>query len=107
MMYDELIKNLRICSKCDFGQNCNECTQESTDKFCCDELLHQAANAIEELSRFAHFVAQEVVVRDEEWEINCIAFPEISCRKLNKLGVVSKDGEFWHYEYEPEENEDG
>lgn len=48
-MYDELIKNLRICSRCDFGQNCNECTQERTDKFCCDELLHQAADAIEEL----------------------------------------------------------
>lgn len=50
-MHDELIKNLRLCSQCDFGQNCNECTQERTDKFCCDELLHQAAEAIEELQK--------------------------------------------------------
>ena len=51
MMYDELIKNLRICSRCDFGQNCNGCTQKSDDAFCCDKLLHEAADAIEELSK--------------------------------------------------------
>ena len=45
-MYDELIKNLRICS---LEQGCNGCTQESDDVFCCDKLLHQAADAIEEL----------------------------------------------------------
>ena len=50
-MYDELIKNLRICSKCDFGQNCNECTQRSEDRFCCDVLLHKAADAIENLEQ--------------------------------------------------------
>ena len=49
-MYDELIKNLRICSRCDFGQDCNGCTQNSDDVFCCDKLLHQAADAIEELT---------------------------------------------------------
>ena len=48
-MYEELIKNLRICSRCDFGQDCNGCTQERTDTFCCDKLLHDAANAIEKL----------------------------------------------------------
>ena len=50
-MYDELIKNLRICSRCDFGQDCNGCTQKSDDEFCCDKLLHEAADAIEELSK--------------------------------------------------------
>lgn len=49
-MYDELVKDLRICSRCDFGQDCNGCTQESDDAFCCDKLLHQAADAIEALS---------------------------------------------------------
>ena len=46
-MDDELIKNLRICSRCDFEQDCNGCTQKSDDDFCCDKLLHQAADAIE------------------------------------------------------------
>lgn len=50
-MYDELIKNLRICSRCDFVQDCNGCTQKSDDAFCCDKLLHQAADAIEELEK--------------------------------------------------------
>ena len=50
-MYDELVMNLRICSRCDFGTDCNRCTQSSDDAFCCDKLLHQAANAIEELQR--------------------------------------------------------
>ena len=51
MMYDELVQSLRICSKCDFGQNCWGCKQKSDDVFCCDKLLHEAANAIEELQK--------------------------------------------------------
>ena len=50
-MYDELVRNLRICSRCDFGQDCNGCTQKSDDAFCCDKLLHEAADAIEELEK--------------------------------------------------------
>ena len=102
-MYDELVKSLRICSRGDFGQDCNGCKQEVDDVFCCDKLLHQAADVIEELMRFAHFVAREVMVSDEEWELNNMAFPEIICRKLNNLGVVSKNGELWHYEPPKEE----
>lgn len=60
MMYDELIKNLRICSRCDFDQNCNGCTQDSKDPFCCAILLRNAADAIEDLSK----------TLDEEVEIN-------------------------------------
>ena len=48
-MYEELVKNLRICSICNFGQNCDECTQKSEGRFCCDILLHKAADAIEDL----------------------------------------------------------
>ena len=55
MEYEQLIKNLRICSRCDFGQKCNECTQETTDKFCCDKLLHDAADAIEKLQLYVSF----------------------------------------------------
>lgn len=50
-MYEELVKSLRICSRCDFGQDCNGCTRKSDDAFCCDKLLHEAADAIEELSK--------------------------------------------------------
>ena len=56
-MYDELVRNLRICSRCDFGQDCNGCTQKSDDAFCCDKLLHEAADAIEELERKEKFHA--------------------------------------------------
>ena len=63
-MYDELIKSLRICSRCDFGQDCNGCTQKSDDAFCCDKLLHQAADAIEGLS---HAVDQMTVWRKNQW----------------------------------------
>lgn len=63
-MYDELIKNLRICSRCDFGQDCNGCTQDRDDRFCCDILLHNAADAIEGLS---HAVDQMTEWRKKQW----------------------------------------
>ena len=85
-MYDELVKRLRKTS----------CGAEDT-------LWWQAADAIEELMAFARFVAEEVVVDDNEWGNNQNAFPEIACRKLFKLGIVSKDGEIWHYEPPQEE----
>ena len=52
---------------------------------------------------FARFVAEEVVVDDDEWGNNQNAFPEIACRKLFKLGILSRDGEMWHYEPQKEE----
>ena len=87
-MYEALIAHLRECATIDPSYN----------------TYAEAADAIEELMRFAHFVAREVVVTDEEWELNNLAFPEIICRKLNNLGVVSKDGELWHYEPSKEES---
>jgi len=48
---------------------------------------------------FCEWVASEIM--DEEfWEYNCNAFPEIACRKLNKLGIVKKEGDMWVYENE-------
>ena len=101
-MYDELVKRLRECAS---GEcfNCSQYTETTNASVCSKELMKQAADAIEELMRFAYFVAQEVVVTDEEWELNNLAFPEIICRKLNNLGVVSKAGEMWHYEPPKEE----
>lgn len=57
--------------------------------------LLQAADAIEELTAFAHYVAKKAF--DEEWELDP-AFCELVCRKLNKIGIVEKDGEYWSYE---------
>lgn len=49
-MFEELIGNLRACSRCDFGQDCGKCTLKSSETtFCCDVLLHEAADAIEAL----------------------------------------------------------
>ena len=64
-----------------------------------DDLL-QAADAIEKLTAFAHYVAKEVAYDD--YVRNHLAFREIIFRKLYKLGIVETDGEFWSYE-SPEE----
>lgn len=98
--YTELVKALRetdgepICP-CPYDNMCE-------DKDC---IIYQAADAIEELASFAHFVANEVMADDEEWENIQDAFPEIACRWLNKLGIVGKDGGLWHYEPPKEETE--
>lgn len=99
-MYDELIKRLRAsCENCKLWDGYKCCLKGE----CSAHTRLEAADAIEELMRFAHFVAREVMVSDEEWELNNMAFPEIICRKLNNLGVVSKNGELWHYEPPKEE----
>ncbi len=77
-MYDELVKNLRICSRCDFGQDCNGCTQKSDDAFCCDKLLHEAADAIEQLSA------------DLEWSIDWSGFWQEEAEKVPKWIPVTE-----------------
>lgn len=87
-MYDELVKRLR--------EKAGAFDYDGRPDIACD--YEQAADAIEELMAFARFVAEEIVVDDNEWGNNQNAFPEIACRKLFKLGIVSRDGEMWHYE---------
>lgn len=86
-MYESLVKRLR-----------------EHNGWALNETLDQAADAIEELLDFAHFVASEVVVTDEEWDNNMLVFPEVASRKLNKLGIVEKDGAFWSYKPPKEES---
>lgn len=100
-MYDELVKRLRDAAKI---SDAMAVLLPHSEGNATAKLFNEAADAIEELMRFAHFVAREVVVTDEEWELNNLAFPEIICRKLNNLGVVSKDGELWRYEQSKEES---
>lgn len=95
-MYDELISALR--EEAEWAE-----ANEWETPIMLSDHLKQAADAIDELMRFAHFVAREVVVSDEEWESNECAFPEIASRKLHKIGIVEKDGAFWHYEPPKEE----
>jgi hypothetical protein len=64
--------------------------------------LKQAADAIEELTAFAHYVAKEAF--DEYEALSYSAFFELVCRKLYKLGIVERDGAFWSYEPPKEEN---
>ena len=68
---------------------------------CSEELAEKAADAIEELTAFAHYVAKEAF--DEYGELNNLAFRELVSRKLNKIGIVKQDGEFWSYEPPKEE----
>ena len=50
-----------------------------------------AADAIEELLAFAKFVAREAIDTGDNDGVSA----EILCRKLNKLGLIETDGEFW------------
>ena len=105
-MYDELINSLRelcemtalcedySCFECPYEEKCSNYKNGRLST-----VYGQAADAINGLMAFARFVAEEVVVDDNEWGNNQNTFPEIACRKLFKLGIVSKiDDEMWHYE---------
>lgn len=87
-------KNAR-CSYCPYYD-----ATERGYSTCSEELAEKAADAIEELTAFAHYVAKKAF--DEEWELDP-AFCELVCRKLNKIGIVEKDGEYWSYEPPKEE----
>jgi hypothetical protein len=54
-------------------------------------LMRKAADAIEELLAFAKFVAREAIDTGDNDGVSA----EILCRKLNKLGLIETDGEFW------------
>ncbi|MCR5811384.1 MAG: hypothetical protein K6G34_08290 [Lachnospiraceae bacterium] len=47
---------------------------------------------------FAHFVAKEVVVEDDQWSFNAFSFPELACRRLYKLGIIEEADGKWVYE---------
>ena len=53
--------------------------------------MEDAADAIEELLAFAKFVAREAIDTGDNDGVSA----EILCRKLNKLGLIETDGEFW------------
>ena len=42
---------------------------------------------------FAQWVANEIF--DEDWEFNKDSFEEVTCRKLEKLGIVRKTDNSW------------
>lgn len=105
--YDELVKNLRICSRCDFGQDCNGCTQKSDDAFCCDKLLHEAADTIEELQAqlmFSNDAAKAIAEKVPKWIPVVERLPKIHTMVLvmdkahdMTVGSLEKlwDGEVW------------
>ena len=82
-MYNKLIKRLR---------------HPWEDNGLISELTNSAADVIEQLSEFAHFVAKEIMIDEDLWDLNYMAFPELACRRLHKIGIVEKNGAFWHYE---------
>lgn len=52
----------------------------------------------EDLYDFATWVADYIFT--ENWDLNCYAFAELACRKLNKLGIVQKTDDKWVYLFE-------
>ena len=55
------------------------------------DAVSDAADAIEELLAFAKFVARQAIDTGDNDGVSA----EILCRKLNKLGLIETDGEFW------------
>lgn len=79
--------------------------QSSTD-YQMAEVYTIAINAIKALEQdpydFARWVASEIF--DDMWEFNKDAFEELTCRKLEKLGIVRANGNEWEL-VEPEESD--
>ena len=47
---------------------------------------------------FAHFVAEEVVVDEDEWAYEQFNFPELACRRLYRLGIIEEEDGRWVYD---------
>lgn len=50
----------------------------------------------QKLMAFCIWVARKVI-NGESWKVNSDSFAEIACRKLNKLGIIDKQGDSWVY----------
>ena len=50
---------------------------------------------IDDYVLFCEWVAREIL-DEENWELNCDAFPELACRRLHKLGIIDTDGKCWY-----------
>ena len=71
---------------------------------CHDECAMKLINALDDVpikeKEFIEWVIEEIM-DEENWELNCISFPEIACRKLVKMGYLKIEGEM----YKRRENE--
>ena len=79
--YDSTVKNLREAAK---GLLFDAMPYRAS-------VMRDAADAIEELLAFAKFVARQAIDTGDNDGVSA----EILCRKLNKLGLIETDGEFW------------
>ena len=79
--YDATVKNLREAAK---GLLFDAMPYRAS-------VMRDAADAIEELLIFAKFVARQAIDTGDNDGVSA----EILCRKLNKLGLIETDGEFW------------
>lgn len=53
--------------------------------------INKAIKALE----FAEWVAEEIF--SDDWEFNKDSFEEVACRKLAKLGIIEKIGEYYYF----------
>ena len=89
--YDELVKALRMCKMLIPCNGCPYYSDGDAPSKECGTMNDAAADAIEELLAFAKFVAREAIDTGDNDGVSA----EILCRKLNKLGLIETDGEFW------------
>ena len=69
-------------------------------KYECD-MRDKALKRVENLEKFAEWVASEIM-SDIEWINNRDAFPELACRRLEKLGIVRAENGEWVRTYKEE-----
>lgn len=64
-------------------------------RYLCDGIEDCETVEAEPFKAFAHWLASEVCNEGFEKMWSLGAFAEVACRKLCKLGLVRKDGEYW------------
>lgn len=57
---------------------------------------------MEDLLKFAKWVAESVCVSDDKWEGDCWAFQEIACRMLVKFGIMEENDGVYSLKQEDE-----
>lgn len=83
----------KSCAEC-YEDNGKECYHEIDAQ----DIMDAPTIASEPFRAFAEWVASTIFEEGYETNWTLGAFAEVACRKLEKLGVVTKEGENWHYE---------
>ena len=99
--YDDITETIPPFTVCDIEQkSCDTCIYNGVFSLecarCDDDCTKWKPTVcdIEQYKNFAKWIAGEIMP-EIEWQNNQNAFPELACRRLEKLGIVKADGNKW------------